>query len=101
MFHVMQTGGADRFVTIRRCHLLTDSLNTMSRMPTLKLKKQIRISFIDEHGVAEAGIDAGGLFKDFIERLIKVRRPARQQPPCCVQHVVNSSACLLRHGRVC
>jgi hypothetical protein len=73
MFHVMQTGGADRFVKIRRSHRLSDSLDTMSRMPTIKLKKQIRISFIDEYGSTEAGIDAGGLFKDFIERLIKVR----------------------------
>ena len=31
----------------------------------------MRIEFVDEHGMAEAGIDGGGLFKDFMEHLVK------------------------------
>ena len=31
----------------------------------------MRIRFIDEHGMEEAGIDGGGLFKDFMENLVK------------------------------
>lgn len=36
-----------------------------------ELKARIQIQFIDEHGLEEAGIDGGGLFKDFMENLIK------------------------------
>lgn len=32
---------------------------------------RIRISFIDQHGAPEAGVDGGGLFKDFMEELMK------------------------------
>ncbi len=35
------------------------------------MKTRIQIQFIDEHGMLEAGIDGGGLFKDFMENLIK------------------------------
>ena len=31
----------------------------------------MRIKFVDEHGMEEAGIDGGGLFKDFMEHLVK------------------------------
>ncbi|RWV96045.1 hypothetical protein GW17_00041274, partial [Ensete ventricosum] len=32
---------------------------------------QIRISFVNEFGVEEAGIDGGGIFKDFMENIIQ------------------------------
>ena len=31
----------------------------------------VRIQFVDEHGIEEAGIDGGGLFKDFMENLVR------------------------------
>lgn len=31
----------------------------------------MRIQFINEHGIEEAGVDGGGLFKDFMENLVK------------------------------
>ena len=31
----------------------------------------VRIQFVDEHGIEEAGIDGGGLFKDFMEHLVR------------------------------
>ena len=31
----------------------------------------MRIQFVDEHGIEEAGIDGGGLFKDFMEYLVR------------------------------
>lgn len=43
------------------------SLNT----PGEALKQRIRIQFVDQYGVEEAGVDGGGLFKDFVENLIK------------------------------
>ena len=35
------------------------------------LQGQVRIKFVDEHGIEEAGIDGGGLFKDFMEHLVR------------------------------
>lgn len=34
----------------------------------------MRIQFVNEHGMEEAGIDGGGLFKDFMEHLVKEAR---------------------------
>lgn len=58
--------------TIRRDHVFEDSLKLMSDLPSMDLKNRLRISFIDALGQPEAGIDGGGLFKDFIENLLKV-----------------------------
>jgi hypothetical protein len=35
------------------------------------LRGRVRIQFVDEHGMEEAGIDGGGLFKDFMEHLVR------------------------------
>lgn len=35
------------------------------------LKSRLQIRFIDQHGLEEAGIDGGGLFKEFMECLVK------------------------------
>lgn len=32
---------------------------------------QIRVTFINEFGVEEAGIDGGGIFKDFMENITR------------------------------
>lgn len=66
--------------TIRRDHVFEDSLQLMSDLPSMDLKNRLRISFIDALGQPEAGIDGGGLFKDFIENLLKVC-PLDQQFP--------------------
>lgn len=34
------------------------------------LKTGFKVSFVDQHGIEEAGIDGGGLFKDFMESLV-------------------------------
>lgn len=36
-----------------------------------RLKGRLRIAYVNEAGLAEAGIDGGGLFKDFMEELLK------------------------------
>lgn len=38
---------------------------------TERLKSRFQVSFINELGVREAGIDGGGLFKDYIDTLAK------------------------------
>ncbi|KAG1656674.1 hypothetical protein FOA52_016018 [Chlamydomonas sp. UWO 241] len=62
--------GSDRFVTIRRDHLLDDGFDRLAPLGDA-LKGRVRVQFINEHGEQEAGVDGGGLFKDFLESLIK------------------------------
>ena len=35
------------------------------------IKDRLRIQFVDAHGMEEAGIDGGGLFKEFMHELVK------------------------------
>ena len=36
-----------------------------------ELRGRIRIQYVDSYGEVEAGVDGGGLFKDFMENLVK------------------------------
>ncbi|WIA32325.1 hypothetical protein OEZ86_003165 [Tetradesmus obliquus] len=69
----MFMGGAaeNRFVTIRRDQLLEDSFAQLNSMGADRLKGRLRIAYVNEAGLAEAGIDGGGLFKDFMEELLR------------------------------
>lgn len=58
------------FITIHRDAVLEDGFANLNR-PGESLKGRVRIQFINEQGLAEAGVDGGGLFKDFMEQLIK------------------------------
>lgn len=58
------------FVLIRRDHMVEDGFARLGNLSD-ELKARIQIQFIDEHGLEEAGIDGGGLFKDFMENLVK------------------------------
>ena len=51
--------------------LLQDGFDQLNKLGQ-DLKSRIRIQFINEHGIEEAGVDGGGLLKDFMESLIKV-----------------------------
>ena len=37
-----------------------------------RLKGRVQISLVDEHGIAEAGIDGGGLYKEFLTTLLRL-----------------------------
>ncbi|KAF7730412.1 hypothetical protein EC973_002218 [Apophysomyces ossiformis] len=52
-------------VTIRRDHLFEDSFNHLYKLGA-GLKRKISITFMDEFGMHEAGIDGGGVFKEFL-----------------------------------
>ncbi|KAJ4822903.1 E3 ubiquitin-protein ligase upl6 [Turnera subulata] len=56
---------------IRRDHILEDAYNQMSALSEEDLRGSIRVSFINEFGVEEAGIDGGGIFKDFMENIAR------------------------------
>jgi hypothetical protein len=56
-------------VTIRRKYILEDGYAKLDELGQA-LKCIVRIHFINELGEEEAGVDGGGLFKDFLENLI-------------------------------
>eukprot|EP01052_Picozoa_sp_SAG31_P002187 SAG31_NODE_74_length_27628_cov_18.235642_19_plen_81_part_00 len=59
-----------RWVRIRRNYLFEDALERLP-LPGEGIKDRIRVQFVDEHGMEEAGIDGGGLFKEFMHELVK------------------------------
>ncbi|KAK7246229.1 hypothetical protein RIF29_41089 [Crotalaria pallida] len=56
---------------IRRDHILEDAYNQMSQLSEDDLRGVIRVTFVNEFGVEEAGIDGGGIFKDFMENITR------------------------------
>lgn len=57
-------------IEIRRDHLYDDSMKQLNSLDRGKLKRKVQVSFINQHGAHEAGIDGGGVFKEFIDDLI-------------------------------
>ena len=55
---------------INRNNVLSDAFNTLSSY-NHELKDRIKISFVDQHGISEAGVDGGGLFKEFLLILLE------------------------------
>ncbi|XP_074307347.1 E3 ubiquitin-protein ligase UPL6 [Silene latifolia] len=56
---------------IRRDHILEDAFDQLNTLSEEDLKGSIRVTFINELGVEEAGIDGGGIFKDFMENITR------------------------------
>jgi len=62
---------------IRRARLLEDAVRTVNALPPSVWQGPVRIRFVNAEGVAEAGIDQRGLFKEFLEETTKaLTRPA-------------------------
>lgn len=55
-------------VYIRRKHVLEDGINAFKKVGN-NIKDRINVKYINHYGEEEAGIDIGGLFKDFITDL--------------------------------
>ncbi|KAI9319767.1 hypothetical protein BX666DRAFT_1916034 [Dichotomocladium elegans] len=73
--HVLRKGAIA--IRIRRKHVLEDGLNGLGAIPDSAWKGTIRVTFINELGMEEAGIDHGGPFKDFVSLLVNdVFRPS-------------------------
>ncbi|KAL9265466.1 E3 ubiquitin-protein ligase UPL6-like protein [Drosera capensis] len=62
--------GRNRF-RIRRDHILEDAFNQLNALSDEDLRGVMRVTFINEFGVEEAGIDGGGIFKDFMENITR------------------------------
>ncbi|KAK9288799.1 hypothetical protein L1049_017264 [Liquidambar formosana] len=56
---------------IRRDHILEDAFTQLSALSEEDLRGLIRVTFVNEFGVEEAGIDGGGIFKDFMENITR------------------------------
>ncbi|KAJ3331224.1 Ubiquitin-protein ligase E3B [Blyttiomyces sp. JEL0837] len=58
-------------VTINRRTLLEDGFRLLHKLSAAQFKQTIRVKFINELGMAEAGIDHNGVFKEFLEEMCK------------------------------
>ena len=55
-------------VRVRRCRILDDGLAQVASLTPLQLQGRLSVQFVDDFGRTEAGIDAGGLFKEYWSR---------------------------------
>lgn len=58
-------------ITIHRSRIVEDGYQQLNSLPSHALKSTIRVKFINEQGLDEAGIDQDGVFKEFLEDTIK------------------------------
>lgn len=58
-------------ITIHRSRIVEDGYQQLNSVPSQALKGIIRVRFINEQGLDEAGIDQHGVFKEFLEDTIK------------------------------
>jgi len=76
---------------------MEDGYAGLHALPSSALKSIIRIQFTNALGVAEAGVDGGGLFEDFLDDLVKESfSPERGLFTVCITVLVNMDPpCLL------
>lgn len=58
-------------ITIHRDRIVEDGYRQLAMLPPHALKGVIRVRFINQQGLDEAGIDQDGVFKEFLEETIK------------------------------
>lgn len=58
-------------INIRRNRLIEDAYTHLASLPSNILKGTVRISFVNDFGLREAGIDQDGVFKEFLQNVIK------------------------------
>lgn len=59
------------WITVQRSRIIEDGFNHLSKLTTAALKSTVRVKFINEQGLDEAGIDQDGVFKEFLELTLK------------------------------
>ena len=77
----MRSGFWQMYAVLRARQDAFEKLN----LPGEALRGRIRIQYVDHFGEVEAGVDGGGLFKDFMEHLIRqgFDPQARGGPSAC------------------
>ncbi|MCO5608977.1 hypothetical protein L7F22_063196 [Adiantum nelumboides] len=58
-------------IRVRRDRIVEDAFTALNSLQEEALQGLIRVTFVNEYGVEEAGVDGGGLFKDFMESITK------------------------------
>jgi len=58
--------GPNSFHQVRRPQLLLDGVEHLNALSPNELRDTFRVQFVEGSGLAEAGIDGGGLFKEFL-----------------------------------
>lgn len=58
-------------ITVHRLRIVEDGYQQLAQLPVASLKGFIRVKFINEMGLDEAGIDQDGVFKEFLEETLK------------------------------
>ena len=56
---------------IRRDHIFEDGFDQLNAQGP-NLKRRVQVIFVSKHGYEEAGVDGGGLFKDFLTDICKI-----------------------------
>ncbi|KAL9549438.1 hypothetical protein PS6_006068 [Mucor atramentarius] len=91
---------ANRHITVRRSQVLEDGYEQLVNLPASAWKSTIRVSFVNELGMQEAGIDQGGPFKDFLTMMIaEAFEPNYGLFSCTKTHSFYPSATSSVHGR--
>ncbi|KAG5670258.1 hypothetical protein PVAND_000535 [Polypedilum vanderplanki] len=63
--------GPQTHLTVRRTHLYEDAFDKLSPENEPNLRTRWRVQMVNEQGLEEAGIDGGGIFREFLSELIK------------------------------
>ncbi|XP_059171742.1 ubiquitin-protein ligase E3B-like [Physella acuta] len=64
------TTAQSTLITVHRSRIVEDGYRQLAQLPSRALKGVIRVKFINEMGLDEAGIDQDGVFKEFLEETI-------------------------------
>jgi ubiquitin-protein ligase E3 C len=64
--------GGDQFVTAHRARIYEDAFDMFGGPEGgMQLRQAIRVHLINEHGLDEAGIDGGGLRREFVQEVLR------------------------------
>eukprot|EP01036_Dinobryon_divergens_P023528 gene23528-31881_t len=58
-------------IEVHRDNIVEDAYNALNNVPPVKFKGRVQVEFISGQGYREAGIDGGGLFKEFLDVFAK------------------------------
>ncbi|XP_041348845.1 ubiquitin-protein ligase E3B-like [Gigantopelta aegis] len=64
------TSPQSTLISIHRSRIVEDGYRQLAQLPPRAMKGVIRVKFINEQGLDEAGIDQDGVFKEFLEETI-------------------------------
>lgn len=59
-------------MTFHKHFSVQDAFQSLQNASSTAWKNTIRVSFINQQGLAEAGIDQNGIFKEFIQEVIRI-----------------------------